>query len=86
MLFEICRVTGGNKTPPCKNAAVIDEKTKGWYQYKRFGIEINTLEELLEIAKLGPNGIIIEKSLGDKLLNGKVEPEYLITIYDGYIE
>ena len=82
MKFIIKRVSCYNRKP-IDNPIVlkeysVDGKTEGVY-----GIEINSLEELIEFKNSCSYPIIISRILFEKDFK---EYKYVITIYDDYIE
>lgn len=86
MKFRIERASG--ETPPCEGAVLNEYRADEYYFPSRtlsrrvsyYEIEVDSLEQLLEIAGLEEHGIIVDwcETLGKK------EPR--ITIYDDYIE
>lgn len=81
MRFHIERASG--ETPPCEGAVCVEGEQKSDFYFpprvlkqKHWEIEVDSIEQLLELAKLERRGIVVHYE--------KKQP--WITIYDGYIE
>ena len=81
MKFYIRRTTGSyNNEPPCAKATLLNPD-RGEWDDPEFGIEVNTIEELVELMKSSGHPIILEHTYNDE----KYSP-YELEIYDGYRE
>ena len=80
MKFYVTRTSEPyNDFPPCEGAIKLEE-TNMW-ENPLWGIEINSLEELLALKDKVKYSIIIGKSF-----DGAQHSDYSIEIYDGYRE
>lgn len=77
MKFNISSAIG--REPPCGGAVLVGENRFG---EKLYEIEINNLDDLLQLAEIDRNGIVVCRS--DHIF--KNNNEWEIIIYDGYIE
>lgn len=85
MKFIISRATYSKEAkPPCKGAVL--EYDASWLTFNNtvWSIEANTIEDILKLADIEPNGIIISKIFGNDAK--KSIADYEIMIYDGFIE
>lgn len=86
MKFRIERVSG--ETPPCEGAVLNEYRADEYYFPSRtlsrresyYEIEVDSIEQLLEIARIENHGIIVDWCKTRR----KKEPR--IIIYDDYIE
>ena len=53
-----------------------------WRHKDAYAINIESVDDLLRLADIDPEGIIISKTFSAE----PNDPKYTITIYDGYIE
>ena len=67
-------------TPPVEEAVLLNPVREEWDD-KLFGIEINTLEELVELMKKVNHPIILRHTYNDESYS-----PYELEIYDGYRE
>lgn len=86
MKFRIERVSG--ETPPCEGAVLNEYRADEYYFPSRtlsrresyYEIEVDSLEQLLEIAGIEGHGIIID------FVEKRNEKKPRIIIYDDYVE
>ncbi len=85
MKFVICRAADSKESKPLCDGAVL-EYDASWRTYDKpvWSIEANSLEDILKLADIVPDGIIISKNCGSSLKESV--SNYEIMIYDGYIE
>ena len=78
MTFRIRRASS-DRVDPCEGAKYI--ATDFWGD-KHYTIEVNTLDDIMRLAEIDNDGVIISRTI-DKKPTGC---EWEIMIYDGYIE
>lgn len=78
MKFQISCACG--RKPPCDGITCVGDDCFGLDPY--YEIEANSIDDILRIADIDPDGIIILRTPSYK----KHNCEWEIMIYDGYIE
>ena len=70
------------KEPPCDGAVRVDGVSE--FSNRYWTIEVNTMDEMLRLAELDNDGIILSRTWDHERRETGIE--WGIMIYDGYIE